>query len=204
MRFGPVTVEFDHTVLRPRPWTLALAEWAAELTDATVLLEVGCGAGHIGLAAAVLSRSSLVQVDRSPAAYRWAQHNAAANGLTGLVSQRCGTVADVLAEGERFALVLADPPYVPSSEVDRFPDDPPGAIDGGPDGLTQVRSFLTEVAPHVASDGSLLLQLRGRPQVDALRAWLSTGPPAPALVSVETREYGDDGAVTRLVAPPHP
>src|SRR5688572_7240491 len=56
--FGPVTVTYDAGVLRPRPWTLAQAQWAAALLEgapAGHVLELGCGAGHIGLAIAAWS-----------------------------------------------------------------------------------------------------------------------------------------------------
>lgn len=196
--FGPITVAFDPSVLRPRPWTLAQAEWAAELVAAGApLLEVGCGAGHIGLAAAVVSGSSLVQVDRDPAACRWAGLNAAAAGCGDRVEQRCGTAAGVLAEGEVFDVVIADPPYVPSDEVDLYPEDPLGAIDGGPDGLAIVRSFLGDIAGHVAPGGSVLLQVRGAGQVDELAGWLAH-PASPSLVVTEARFYGDLRAVVRL------
>ena len=113
--FGPLRVAFDGSVLRPRAWTLAQSEWAAELAaGGEPLLEVGCGAGHIGLAAAVMSGSRLVQVDRDPAACRWAGLNAAAAGCGDQAEQRCGTAAEVLGDGEVFAVVIADPPYVPS------------------------------------------------------------------------------------------
>lgn len=196
--FGPVEIAFDGSVLRPRPWTLAQSEWAAELAGAGEdLLEVGCGAGHIGLAAAVMSGSRLVQVDRDPAACRWAGLNAAASGCGGRVEQRCGTAAEVLADAEVFEVIIADPPYVPSEEVSLYPDDPPGAIDGGPDGLEKVRSFLGDIAGHVAPEGSVLLQVRGAGQVDELAGWLAH-PASPALFVTEARSYGDLRAVVRL------
>jgi release factor glutamine methyltransferase len=198
MGFGPVEVAFDRSVLRPRPWTLAQSEWAAEvLSPGDVLLEVGCGAGHIGLAAAKLSGCRLVQIDRDPAACHWAGVNAAANGCGDLVEQRCGTADDVVAAGEVFDVVLADPPYVPSADVALYPEDPPGAIDGGPDGLGEVRSFLRAVAGHLAPDGSVLLQVRGAGQVEALAGWLAH-PASPPLVITEARFYGDLRAVVRL------
>ena len=196
--FGPVRVAFDGSVLRPRSWTLAQSEWAAELASAgEPLLEVGCGAGHIGLAAAVLSGSRLVQVDRDPAACRWAGLNAMATGCSDRAEQRCGTAADVLAEDELFDVVIADPPYVPSDEVVLYPEDPPGAIDGGPDGLEKVRSFLRDIAGHVTPGGSVLLQVRGAGQVDKLDGWLAH-PSSPPLVVTEARFYGGLRAVVRL------
>lgn len=200
LQFGPVGIAFDTTVLRPRPWTLAQSEWAAELAaGGEPLLEVGCGAGHIGLAAAVLSGSHLVQVDRDPAACQWAGVNARANGAGDKVEQRCGTAAEVLAAGERFAVVVADPPYVPSAEVALYPEDPLGAIDGGPDGLAVVRSFLNDIVDHLEPAGSVLIQVRGAAQVDQLAGWLAH-PSAPELVVAERRFYGDLRAVARLTS----
>lgn len=197
LRFGPIDVVFDDSVLRPRLWTLAQSEWAAELAGGHMMLEVGCGAGHIGLAAAALSDARLVQVDVDGAACRWAELNARANGLAEQSERRCGTADDVLAAGERFGVVIADPPYVPSSEVHLYPDDPLGAIDGGPDGLDCVRSFLTGVAGHVDAGGSVLLQLRGLAQVDQLRAWLGD-PSSPAFAVADARAYGDTRALALL------
>jgi len=197
LRFGPIDVVFDDTVLRPRLWTLAQSEWAAELAGAATLLELGCGAGHIGLAAAALSGAPLVQVDIEPSACRWAELNAEANGLPQRVEQRCGTAEDVLFLDERFGVVIADPPYVPSSDVHLYPEDPLRAIDGGPDGLDSVRSFLAGIAGHVEPGGSVVLQVRGPEQVDQLRAWLDD-PTAPPFQVTESRRYGALRALARL------
>jgi len=199
MAFGPIEVAFDDTVLRPRPWTLAQSEWAAELAaGAEPLLEVGCGAGHIGLAAAALSGSRLVQVDRDPSACRWAAVNAADNGCDDLVEQRCGPPGDVLAEDEMFAVVIADPPYVASADVHLYPQDPLAAIDGGPDGLASVRDFLAAVDGHLHASGSVILQVRGVCQVEQLEEWLAQ-PASPALAVVGVRAYGETRALVRLV-----
>lgn len=199
MPFGPIEVAFDETVLRPRPWTLAQSEWAAELAaGAEPLLEIGCGAGHIGLAAAALSGRRLVQVDRNPSACRWAAANAADNGCADRVEQRCGAAGDVLAKGELFAVVIADPPYVPSADVHLYPEDPPAAIDGGPDGLAGVRHFLAAVDGHLHARGSVVLQVRGAGQVEQLEEWLAE-PAAPALAVVGARSYSGTRALARLV-----
>ena len=197
MQFGPIEVTFDEAVLQPRPWTLAQSEWAAELAGDGPLLELGCGAGQIGLAATALSGRPLVQVDLEPVACQWAAHNAAANGLADRVEQRCGTSEQVLAAAERFSVILADPPYVPSAEVALYPEDPIGAIDGGEDGLDAVRAFLTGLAPHLAPGGSIVLQLRGLRQVAELETWLAH-PASPELAVTESRSYGELRALARL------
>lgn len=190
MQFGPVEIAYDDSVLRPRLWTLAQSEWAAELAGGGDLLELGCGAGHIGLAAAALSGSRLVQVDRDRAACRWAARNAEANGLAERVEQRCGPTTDVLATSERFGVVIADPPYVPTAEVGLYPEDPPGAIDGGPDGLDGVRAFLSGLQHHVTAGGSVVLQVRGAAQAEQLAD--------PRFRVDEVRAYGDLRALVLL------
>lgn len=197
MQFGPIEIDFDASVLRPRPWTLAQAEWAADLADGP-MLEIGCGAGHIGLAAAVLSGHPLVQVDVSPAACRWAAHNATRAGVAERVTQRCGTPEEVLTADDRFRLVLADPPYLPSADIGRFPEDPSSAVDGGADGLGLARSFVLAGAAHLDPGGDVVLQLWGQHQVGQFTNWLS-GQADVDLVVVETRTYGEDRALVRLV-----
>jgi release factor glutamine methyltransferase len=197
IRFGPIEVAFDETVLRPRPWTVAQSEWAAERNAGGRILELGCGAGHIGLAAAELSGAPVVQVDRDAGACRWAARNASANGLNHLAAQRCGSADHVLRPGERFDVVIADPPYVPSDEVSLYPDDPVGAIDGGPDGLALIRIFVNATVGHVDPGGSVIVQVRGLRQVADLEGWLAH-PSAPDFVVVEARSFGETRALARL------
>lgn len=196
--FGPITVAWEGDVLEPRAWTLAQSQWLTELApDAPPgpILELFAGVGHIGLAAAHLTGRPLVQVDISCEACDQARANAARNGVVG-VDVRCGDVSDVLADDERFPLVLADPPYIPSDEVERFPEDPEGAIDGGHDGLDLVRLAVEVAHRHLAPGGSLVLQLRNRAQADRLDDALADGT---ALRLVSVRELGEDRALAHLV-----
>ncbi len=139
--FGRLAIIYDDGVLAPRPWTVLQAEWAAEVSTRLAdgpILELCTGAGHIGLLAASLTDRALVQVEADPAAAEYAQRNAASAGLT-RVDVRNATLESAMRPDERFALILADPPYVPTGEVNMFPDDPTTAIDGGVDGLVVVR-----------------------------------------------------------------
>ena len=197
MTFGPLCVTFDDDVLEPRPWTLAQSTWAAELAATAAegpVLELCAGAGHIGQAAAALTGRALVQVDVDPHACRIAETNAAANLPGHDVQVRCGDLDAVLAPAERFPLVLADPPYLPSSEADDWPDDPMLAVDGGADGLALPRRCLAAAGRHLADGGRVLLQTLGRPQVLRLAADVA----AAGLQVVDVREIDDRRAVALL------
>jgi release factor glutamine methyltransferase len=103
----------------------------------------------------------------------------------------------VVQPAERFPLVLADPPYLPSGEVHRFPDDPPEAVDGGQDGLDLVRLALRLGGEHLSPGGSLVLQLRGQEQAEEVRRWLDGQH--LGLAVAEVREHGEDRALARVV-----
>ncbi len=170
-RFADLEITHDRGVLEPRPWTAVQSRWARRLLASLPggpVLELCCGAGHIGLAAVRGTRRRLVQVDASARACAWAHHNAVANGLAAQVEVRHADVAEALAAHERFGLVLADPPYLRSDDVDHHPDDPRDAVDGGDDGLAVPEHVLAVAARHVVPGGAVLLQARGPRQVDAL------------------------------------
>ena len=200
MAFGPLTVTFDSSVLRPRPWTSAQGEWAADLVLSGAapdgpLLELCSGAGQIGLLAAVRSRRPLLQIDASQPACRFARANAdaAGVGVAERVSIRCAPFEQALDEDERFAVVIADPPYIPTSEIGRFPKDPRTAIDGGSDGLQVLDACLQTAADHLLPGGHILVQVRGQSQAERLSVL------CPGLEVAEVRTYGRDRAVARLL-----
>ncbi|WP_182112559.1 MULTISPECIES: methyltransferase [unclassified Actinotalea] len=195
--FGPLLVTFDERVLRPRPWTLLQARWAAEVAAGLppgAILELCSGAGQIGQAAAVLARRDLVQVDVDPHACRLATANARANVTDVSVEVRCGAMESAVGPHERFAVVLADPPYVPREDVDAWPQDPVVAIDGGPDGLDLPRRCLAVAGAHVAPGGVVLLQALGSAQVAALADDIA----AAGLEVADVRSQDDRRAVALL------
>lgn len=156
--FGGLRIAFDDRVLRPRAWTQAQSRWAADLLPdlgAGDVMELCAGAGHIGLlalheAARVGARRGsrhLLCVELDPVATQYATRNAEAAGLADRVEVRTGSMSDVLAPGERFPLIIADPPWVRSDQATRFPEDPLLAIDGGHDGLRVTRQCLLPRTP---------------------------------------------------------
>ena len=98
----------------------------------------------------------------------FARANAVAAGLAHRVEIRAADMAEALEPGETFVLVVADPPWVPAGETDRYPEDPLRAIDGGPDGLAVARSCLEIVGAHLAPEGRALLQLGSLQQAESL------------------------------------
>jgi release factor glutamine methyltransferase len=196
LRFGALDIAFDGRLLRPRTWTVAQSMWAAELLPRVPegrVLELCAGAGHIGLLAIAASPRPLVAVDLNPVACAYITQNADAAGLCDWVEVRQGPVEDVLTADERFSLAIADPPWVPRSDVGRFPDDPRIAIDGGSDGLDIARTCVRAIGAHLVPGGAAILQLGSAEQV----AMLADDVAAAGLTAVESRTF-ERGALVRL------
>jgi release factor glutamine methyltransferase len=194
--FGPLRISFDGRVLRPRPWTEIQSTWAAELLATAPpggVLELCAGAGQIGLLAVADTGRPLVCVDVNPAACEWARHNAARAGLSHRVEVREGAMEEVLRDNERFAVVLADPPWVRREAVDRYPEDPVVAIDGGEDGMDLAWTCVDLARTHLLRGGTLLLQLGTVAQVDALRERLQDDD-----LGVTEVRWCDRGVLVRL------
>jgi release factor glutamine methyltransferase len=193
MVFGGLRIRYDGRVLSPRSWTLIQSRWANELLESLPrgrVLELCCGAGQIGLAAVADTSRRVVCVDRDPVAASYTAANAARAGLVDRVEVREAPLDQAVGDGERFALVIADPPWVRSEETGRFPRDPVTAIDGGPDGLDVARLCLRVAADHLATDGAVLLQLGSVEQAEALR-------PLALTLGLELREIrlGERGVI---------
>ena len=161
-----LTVASD--VLDPRPDTETLIEVALDLlrdrrNDALSILDLGTGSGAIVCALlSELPAARAVAIDVSPQACAAAAANLARCGLADRASVLRGNWAD--AVNARFDLVVSNPPYVRSDEIDELdPEvrlyDPALALDGGADGLACYRAIAGEAARLLRADGLILFEV---------------------------------------------
>jgi release factor glutamine methyltransferase len=150
-------------VLIPRPETELLVECALEhlAPDAAArVADLGTGCGAVALA---LKRhrpaARVVAVDASAAALEVARRNAVRLSLE--VELRHGRWLEPLA-GERFDLLLANPPYVAEGDPHLAEGDvrfePRAALVAGSDGLAALREIIAGAAAHLRPRGRLLLE----------------------------------------------
>lgn len=183
--FAGLDLMTDDRLLTPRAWTAEQSAWAADLLGELPpgpVLELCAGAGHIGLAGIRGTGRRLVAVDREDSATTRVLANADRLGMADRVEVRCSAVDRAVEPDELFALVIADPPWVPHDLLGEYPDDPPEAIDGGGDGLDIARECVQVIGRHLDPDGVALLQLGTSDQVALLAL-------PPTLVVGEVREY---------------
>src|SRR6187549_3535856 len=114
------------------------------------ILDLGTGTGCIPISILTESPSAhAVAVDLSPEALVTAQHNADRHGVDKRLSLRKGSWFEPLQPGESFDLIVSNPPYIASAEIEGLAievkdHDPRLALDGGPDGLEPYRLILGE------------------------------------------------------------
>jgi len=126
------------------------------------ILDLCCGSGCIGIAAAhQFANSEVDLVDISSEALAIAERNVEEHGVADRV--RCLN-SDVYAGviGQRYELILSNPPYVPNAEVDALPaefqHEPALALRSGDDGLDLPLRILAETPQFLAEDGLLVLE----------------------------------------------
>ncbi|MGH3353063.1 MAG: RsmD family RNA methyltransferase [Nocardioides sp.] len=202
--FGSLTIQYDDRVLTPRRWTTAQSAWAAEMGHDGPpgrLLELCTGAGHIGLLALETGSRDGVLVDIDPVACQFARANAEAAGLAERVEIRHSPIGSCLSDREMFAVVVADPPWVPDTQTDRFPGDPLTAIDGGTDGLDLARECLRTIDACLHPNGAAVLQLGSVAQASLLGEWMGEQRDPLDLMVDEVRVFGDRGVLLLLRRP---
>jgi release factor glutamine methyltransferase len=176
--FYGLELEVSPAVLIPRPETELLVEAALERIPgqtAVRVLDVGTGSGCIALALAVQRPHALVvATDISSDALDVARRNAARHRVVNL-ELRQGSVFEPVA-GERFDLVVSNPPYIPAGDAHLGQGDlrfePKHALTPGADGMS-VLSQLIDGAPAVLSAGGWLLLEHGFDQAGTVAAALS-------------------------------
>ena len=162
-------------VLVPRPETELLVEWALAWLRGRInprVLDLGTGSGAIALALkAACPSASVVAVDRSDDALVIARANGRRLGLA--VDWRAGDWW-LPVEGERFDLVVSNPPYVASGDphLPALRHEPESALVAGPQGLDDLQRIAGAAAGHINAGGGLLLE-HGHEQGEAVRALLA-------------------------------
>lgn len=126
------------------------------------ILDLCCGSGCIGIAAAyVFSGAKVDLVDDDEAAIASARENV--RNTDPAVSSRIEVVASDLfrnLDGRRYDLVLCNPPYALTAELDNAADEfrhePRHGLDGGADGLGVWRRIIPDIVDHLNANGILV------------------------------------------------
>ena len=158
-------LEFDVTpdVLIPRHDTEVLVKAAVQRAgEHGRILDIGVGSGCIAVAIAkALPLADVYGVDKSPAALAVARGNADKHGARLNLSE--GSLLEPFA-GQRFDLIVSNPPYIPTSDLAGLQEEvrgyePRHALDGGDDGLDFYRLIILAAPGHLANGGWLIFEV---------------------------------------------
>ncbi|BBH64536.1 release factor glutamine methyltransferase [Actinoplanes sp. OR16] len=158
--FRHIELAVGDGVFVPRPETELLAGWGIERTSpGDTVVDLCSGSGAIACSVAdETAASSVIAVERSPAALPWLRRNAQAFPAVRVLE---GDVTDpgLLASSHaQVSVVLCNPPYVPDGtpvppEVSDH--DPAEAVFGGGDGLSVIRPVIALAAKLLKPGGWL-------------------------------------------------
>lgn len=172
--FWSLSFKVTKDVLTPRPDTETLVEAAlsklkspgssfAEPGRRVRILDLGTGSGAIALSLATeLPDADLVATDLSQAALQIAAENADRLQQKERVRFLHGDLFEPVA-GERFDLVVSNPPYVARRDEGKLPPElahePEMALFAGEDGLDVIRRLVAGAGAHLTPGGWLFVEL---------------------------------------------
>ncbi len=183
--FWSLPFRVTRDVLIPRPETEFLLETALKtikvhgLPDG-LLLDLCCGSGVIAIVLALELQKSVIAADLSLQALLVAQQNASRHGVGDLVDFVQADLLSPLCPGNRFSMVVANPPYVSKKEMqaDLAPEviryEPHLALNGGEDGLAAIRKIRQELPLVLCQSGYVFMEI-GAGQGEKVREIFSGG-----------------------------
>lgn len=156
-------------VLIPRPETELMVEivqtWVEsrqEMSEPLVWADLGTGSGAIAIALAkAFPQSQVLATDISKEALNVARHNAQRNQVTNVEFYQGSWFEPIADQQGKLSGVITNPPYIPSQVVLKLAPEvthhePHQALDGGHDGLNDIR-LLIEHVPNFLKPGGLWL-----------------------------------------------
>jgi len=168
--FRGLEFEVNSSVLVPRPETETLVEAAIDIiqkkalhnSDVSILdLCTGSGAVAISLKNEIPS-CEVTAADISPNALNTAVRNA--EKLLGANSIKFfqGDLYDALPFPSAYSLIVSNPPYIPSDEIQTLSaevqNEPLIALDGGISGLEIIKRIINKAPDYLQKNGYLLLE----------------------------------------------
>ncbi|MGD2217028.1 MAG: peptide chain release factor N(5)-glutamine methyltransferase [Gemmatimonadales bacterium] len=162
--FRNLSLRVDRSVLIPRPETEQLVEHVLQRCRAKerlVGLDLGTGSGAIAISLLLEGPfRTFVAVDISAAALNVARVNASEAGVAGRLDLRQASLFEALRPGERFHVIVSNPPYIADGEAGSLPEEvrdwePDVALYAGPTGM-EVIFEIVQAAPGYLEPGGLL------------------------------------------------
>lgn len=167
------------STLIPRQDTEVLVEEVAKYADGKRILDLCTGTGCI-----IISLKKLCNVsyaagsDLLSEAVETAKRNA--ESLHAEVNFYCGDLFAAIPEGERFDIIVSNPPYIPSEVITTLmPEvrehEPVTALDGDTDGLKFYRSIIAQAGLYLEENGRIFFEIGSEQAEDVSKLLTEAG-----------------------------
>jgi release factor glutamine methyltransferase len=157
------------------------------LQSGDVVLDLGAGAGLIGILAAKRGHRA-VATDVVPVYVECLRANALLNGVGSRLEVRTGDLFEPVST-DAFDVIAANPPQMPTPP-DREWNDPQSRMDnGGPDGWLLLDRIIRESPPHLKPGGRLVLTLFGFLGIERGMARLLDSGLEPTVITREEQPF---------------
>jgi release factor glutamine methyltransferase len=166
--FRDLWLRVDRSVLIPRPETEQLVQCVLDWCrgrDELKAIDLGTGSGAISISLAVEGPfTDVVGVDISPEALKVARVNAGEAAVEDKLDLRLGSLFGAVRAGERFDVIVSNPPYVAERETDTLPEEvrewePAVALYAGPTGFEVIEQIVNAAPRHLDAGGLLALEV---------------------------------------------
>jgi ribosomal protein L3 glutamine methyltransferase len=134
-----------------------------EAENITSVLDLCTGSGCLAiLAANTFHNATISAADISSDALDVARINLKEHDLSDRIELCQGDLLNAVKD-QKFDLIITNPPYVATEEVDAFPPEyahePRLAHEGGPDGFDLVRKIISQAPKHLNKGGGLMCEI---------------------------------------------
>lgn len=186
-------------VLIPRPETEMLVEFAIDFLkkkNAPVVFDLCSGSGCVAISVAKFCPYATVYaVEKSDIAFEYLEKNISLNGVNNVKAVKGDIFDKELLSGISPDLILSNPPYIRSNEIDGLQEEvkrePAMALDGGEDGYIFYRSLAKDWIHRIKKSGALACEC-GEDQTQCICDLFSES-------SAEVKEYKDYSGLPRGV-----
>lgn len=165
--------------LIPRQDTEILVEEVNKWAEEKRVLDLCTGTGCILLSLAKMCRlSKAVGTDISAEAIKTAEKNA--EQLQVEAEFYCGNLFQAVPQGERFDIIVSNPPYIPSAVIETLmPEvkehEPMSALDGDTDGLKFYREIIKNANKYLTEQGQIFFEIGCEQGADVSALLLANG-----------------------------
>ena len=192
--FWSHTFNVSPAVLIPRPETELLVEHVLATQDGSYAggrcLDLCCGSGAIAIVLALELDLEVIGADISRPALEVCRSNCVRHGMEQRVHLVQADLTSCFVEERQFSLITCNPPYVSSLDMaagmqpEVVNHEPGLALDGGPDGLSQIRRISTTLPSLLAPGGHFFMEI-GFDQGTAVKELLATSTSDDPYASID-------------------